>query len=130
MGYQTRFDLSYDTKGQTRPQCEHVIPPKSKFCPTCGKQVRMIPLEEIIAAEILKHDDMKYAISDHCESKWYEYKDDMKKFSKLFPEVLFKLHGEGEEQGDIWDAYFLNGKWQEHKARIVIDEYDQKGWQK
>ena len=42
--------------------------------------------------------------------KWYDWKDDITEFSKLYPDVVFLLKGEGEESGDIWRAYFLNGK--------------------
>ena len=48
-------------------------------------------------------------ISDHEPVKWYEFNDDMIELSEAFPEVTFKLHGEGEESGDIWDRYYLNG---------------------
>ena len=39
--------------------------------------------------------------------------------SEQFPNVIFKLHGIGEENGDIWDAYYKAGKtaikfWQEN----------------
>ncbi len=48
--------------------------------------------------------------------------------SLAFPHVLFKLHGEGEENDDIWDAYFLDGKSQKHKAKVMIDDVDPNGW--
>lgn len=56
--------------------------------------------------------------------KWYNWKDDMKAFSKKYPTVLFTLKGEGEESGDIWVAYFLNGKMQHSKAKIVYEKFD------
>ena len=46
-----------------------------------------------------------------------------------WPNVLFKLHGEGDEQSDIWDAYFLDGKSQVHKAKITIDPCDSEKWE-
>jgi hypothetical protein len=56
--------------------------------------------------------------------KWYEWEQDMLKFSALWPGVLFHVHGEGEESGDIWDAYFLNGKRQICKAEVKIPPFD------
>ncbi len=58
------------------------------------------------------------------EHKWYDHEDDMKQFSKKYPDVLFELHGEGEETGDIWNKYFMNGKMQKSKAKITFDEFN------
>lgn len=57
--------------------------------------------------------------------KWYEFEDDMKEVSKLHPKVVFELRGIGEEDGDLWKAYFQNGKMQMCKARIVYDYFDE-----
>lgn len=57
--------------------------------------------------------------------KWYDWRLTMVEYSKRHPNVVFKLHGEGEESGDIWNAYFKNGKHQVYRARIVFDEYDE-----
>lgn len=58
-------------------------------------------------------------------AKWYDHNFDMLEFSKKYPDILFKLHGEGERNGDLWDKYFLNGKMQECKAVIFYQEFDQ-----
>lgn len=56
--------------------------------------------------------------------KWYEHVGDMVALSRRFPEVLFTLHGEGEESGDIWRKYFLGGKVQVARATITFDDFD------
>jgi len=60
------------------------------------------------------------------ESKWYGHQDELKKFSKLHPNALFILSGEGEEAGDIWREYYKNGKVQMCKAKISFDDFDEK----
>ena len=48
--------------------------------------------------------------------------------SKANPDVEFLTSGVGEEQGDIWEAKFLNGKYKIIKAKIVMEKYSDVGW--
>lgn len=57
--------------------------------------------------------------------KWYESTADMKEMSIRFEDVLFKLHGEGEEAGDLWDEYYLNGKHQRCNAILTYEPFDE-----
>lgn len=57
--------------------------------------------------------------------KWYSSDEDMKLISKKFPSALFTLNGEGEESGDVWVAYFKNGKMQKEVAVINLAPYDE-----
>lgn len=70
-----------------------------------------------------------YALDDFLETydsvKWYDHEQDMKEVSKQFPDIIFELHGEGEDTGDIWDKYFKNGKIQVCRAEIVIPPFDE-----
>lgn len=50
----------------------------------------------------------------------------MKAFSVEHPMMLFTLHGEGEESGDIWNEYYLAGKVQVAKALLQIAPFDAK----
>ena len=53
----------------------------------------------------------KYGLSFYCwdAQKWYECEDDMCSISAKFPDVVFKITGEGEEWNDKWNMYFVNG---------------------
>lgn len=64
-----------------------------------------------------------YFTQEPC--KWYKSSDDMKTMSSQFKDILFELRGEGEEAGDIWKAYYLNGKEQMCKARVMFDKFDE-----
>ena len=56
------------------------------------------------------------------EAKWYDHTYDMMKFSKIFPNVVFKLHGDGEERDDMWDEYYHNGEVEECRVQIIYPE--------
>ena len=110
MGYSTRYNLTWKPLNEV-PQYE---------------------VDDLVGAAIRaakeKDSDFMYAIDDSGESedtcKWYDHEKEVKSFSKKFPKVLFMLSGEGEESGDIWKKFFLNGKMQVTKARLVFDEFD------
>ena len=59
------------------------------------------------------------------EIKWYEHDEDMTSISEQYPDILFTLHGEGEESGDIWIKYYKGGKCQVEKAKIIFGEFNQ-----
>lgn len=56
--------------------------------------------------------------------KWYGHEDDMRKLSKLFPSFLFTLDGQGEDDGDLWRKYFVNGKMQIAEATISYNPFN------
>ena len=47
----------------------------------------------------------------------------MLKYSKLHPELLFCITGEGEGSDDRWKHYFKNGKSQFCQGEIIYPEY-------
>ena len=71
--------------------------------------------DEDFAKIISGNDWMKYCMEPdgRCsgeKTKWYEHETDMKDISTAHPETVFKLHGEGEEAGDVWEKFFKGGK--------------------
>ena len=65
-------------------------------------------------------------IGEPCDScKWYDHDDDIKSFSLKYPDVIFHLHGEGEEAADVWNTYYKNGKMQHCPAIITFEPFDE-----
>ena len=73
-------------------------------------------------SEISKEAGYSWCFDDSI--KWYNCHNDMKNFSKKYPNTIFKIIGEGEEAGDIWHAYFQNGKMQLCEAQITFEEFN------
>lgn len=59
------------------------------------------------------------------EIKWYDHEEVMREFSRKHPKVVFKLIGEGEEKGDLWHEYYLNGSMQRCYGQITFDPFDE-----
>lgn len=55
---------------------------------------------------------------------WYTHQFDMRLLSSRHPTTLFKLTGDGEDSGDLWEEYYLGGKMQRCDAKITFDPYD------
>ena len=55
---------------------------------------------------------------------WEDPEGDMKRYSKLHPNAIFQLHGEGEDNFDIWEKWFVNGKMQVCETKIAISPFD------
>lgn len=108
MGYYTYHDLSMR------------IPEDSVYF---GKEVEIIENLKSFST------DAEYGLNDDgsCadQTKWYDLDDDMALLSPLYPDVLFVVDGQGENSGDRWRTYFKNGKKQEAKVELVIEEFDE-----
>lgn len=82
--------------------------------------------DEIFELLFVSNPDAKYALSANDRSQWYDHEQQIREFSKEFPDTLFILEGEGDDSGDIWRKYFKNGKMQYCPAIISFDEYNEK----
>ena len=102
MGYQTSYKLECDKPGVV-------------------EEVHQDADEDSYIRFAICEDGSTY---DAC--KWYEHEEDMRKISLEHPGVLFFLSGEGEEAGDIWKKYFMDGKMQVAHAQIKFAKFDPK----
>lgn len=55
-------------------------------------------------------------------TKWYSWEKDCIYVSSKFPDAEFIIDGVGEEQPDMWRAWFRNGKMKQCSAKITFDE--------
>ena len=77
---------------------------------------------QIANSETFKN-EVSFGSDGVCDEvvRWYEHEAHMVHLSKEYPEVLFTLHGEGEEPGNLWRKYFRNGRVQICKAQVHYD---------
>lgn len=113
MGYQTNYDLSLTLMIGGKP----------------AELKDNSPLTEVITQLRSELEEAKYSLEPNgsCsgnDSRWYEHEQQLKEFSKKHPNILFTLHGEGEQADDQWNKYFLGGKVQVEKAQIQIAVFD------
>ena len=65
---------------------------------------------------------LDYAGNSGESCKWYNHEENLVDTSFMFPDVKFTLSGEGEEAGDIWKLYVINGKTERVRAKVTFDE--------
>lgn len=119
MGYYTDFSL--DVQKSVQDENSDIAVNKMKYIEA---------LHNIVEALHNFDEDSKYALDEKggtLESvKWYSYQESLLKFSKFFPDWVIILSGVGEEVGDFWREYFLNGKSIRVKGEVVFEEPDLK----
>jgi hypothetical protein len=129
MGYNTQYSLTWD--GQIELETKEWKELVSEVGEQKAKDLKEKGLVSIqrdvnpIAEWIASNDNARYALnvdgSTNEVCKWYDHEDDLKALSMLHKGIIFILKGEGEESGDIWIKYFLNGKVQEARATVTFE---------
>jgi len=117
MGYLTRFSLEVDASDNLKPV--HGVDKDGNPATIYLRESMTIDdYEKFITVEAGFN-----PFEDEC--KWYDHEVDMRTVSHAFPNTLFTLTGEGEENGDMWVKYFKYGKIQRAPAKITYDEFDE-----
>ena len=119
MGYNTYYQMAVEGADEAAVAAEMVkLPAFSGHaasrvpCPACGGKGH-------VAAE-----GAAPKINDGLleeARKWYEWEQDLAAISRALPDATLTLRGEGEEQGDVWEATARNGEVKIRRARIVFD---------
>jgi len=106
MGYQTSYSLKSSKEGLVQALVEKASESDGEY----------------------ENGELQWAIDedgDPCDAvKWYDHEAEMRAISKKHPGVIFTLSGAGEESGDVWKKYFLDGKMQEAYGVITFDDFD------
>lgn len=63
-------------------------------------------------------------VGNAVDAKWYDHDTHLLAMSSVFPELVFRLEGRGEEDDDIWVKYYHDGKVQVAHATIQFEQYN------
>lgn len=94
MGYETRFEINVNAL------IDDEIHYGNEYSALIAKVLNRI--EEI--------SDYKLYGGHEISGTWYDHRKHLNAVSIEFPQVEIHLRGEGEEQGDVWEKKFRNGK--------------------
>ena len=82
-------------------------------------------LSEKVRVNIDNINNIKFSLSRPEAIIKKKLNKEMIELSLQFPNALFQLYGDGEENGDTWYTYYKNGKKQYCPAKITYDKYDE-----
>jgi len=86
----------------------------------------IVTASEEVLIEIVKESGYSDWVDELYNFKWYGCEKDCRKVSKMFPDQVILVEGNGEEHGDVWQKYFKNGKCVEYRPKVIWPEFDEK----
>lgn len=116
MGYYTRFELDVNTGKHSVREIALAITNSNDYMSVVFESP-----EEYLLTDTSTHSDFHLDAEDIA--KWYHETDDMLAFSKRFPSATFIVYGEGEEQGDVWEHEYRNGKMRGRKQVFMWSDW-------
>lgn len=60
---------------------------------------------------------------ESVNAKWYDYDKDIKQLSERYPDIAFRVYGDGEESDDLWQEYWRAGKC--FREQVQFATYDE-----
>lgn len=119
MGYYTDYKLTIEKEDESVSAYDIASKMKEMYDKNEAFYPLIDDIEDVLEDERSKEKN-SLSLKSYEEAKWYDNPEDMHELSKTFPNVIFVLHGEGEEQGDIWSTYYKNGVAKDAKVEIKI----------
>lgn len=136
MGYDVQFFLTWEWEGSFlrndpfHPSCEHVTVEGATFCHVCGQEIRSVTINEIVCNWIEGDPSGRGWLLSHdgkCINPggWRDHEKELRELSSRYTGTLFVLTMVGEDHPDFKRKFFLNGKMQTTKGKVVFEDFDQ-----
>lgn len=98
MGYYTQFQVTWDK--HENETIDRAI--EKKFNKITGID------EELFGCDYDVLDTgNEYTVT--FNAKWYDWKKDMNELSRAYPDMIFRVSGDGEESEDLWKSIWKDG---------------------
>ena len=122
MGYYTQYYMQiFDTDGT---DLTDLIEDGTSFQDVLDFPEEYQPDVVQVIKEIMDDDDSYYGITSEEPCKWYDHDENMMALSKKYPNLVLYLYGVGEENNDVWCAYYYNGKMQKIQPVLKWPDFD------
>lgn len=118
MGYYTYYRLEMKSTDNTSIDYEAI---NRTFIHIYDEVFEKSTLEDSWVKESIKDYDFINNYYFEESQTWYAFDEDMLKLSRMFPNVVFCLWGEGEERDDNWRVVYHNGSAAGSHGRIVYN---------
>ena len=112
MSYDTHYDLNWEGDS---PSMEDVIYQAAELVDGAAPGTP----EHKTASE-----EWEQMLDCSMSCRWYQHEADMARISQAWPQTVFELSGQGEDAGDVWKKYFLNGRVQRAPGVITHVAFD------
>jgi hypothetical protein len=83
-----------------------------------------LDIKETLLKDAIWRADVDDLMDTGMSAKWYKHEEEMLRLSYAFPNTVFILHGEGEEQGDVWKKRFINNTVETVRARVYMEDFE------
>ena len=122
MGYYTNFSIEI-RKAITRAEAKEIIFEINRAVNPQLENKKDGIFVLIDDSSIEDNEKAIWEVDGYDEMKWYDWREDMKDIAQKYPDIEFRLEGNGEDKDDWWFALFKGDKFQIKYCVPPIDEW-------
>ena len=123
MGYYTNFSIEI-RKAITRAEAKAIIFEINRAVNPQLENEKDGIFVLIDDSSIEDNEKAIWEVDGYDEMKWYDWREDMKDIAQKYPDIEFRLEGNGEDKDDWWVALFKGDKFQIKYCVPPIDEWE------
>lgn len=122
MGYYTNFSIEI-RKAITRAEAKEIIFEINRAVNSRLENEKDGIFVLMDDGRIEDNETAIWEVDGYDEMKWYDWREDMNDIAQKYPDIEFRLEGNGEDKDDWWVALFKGDKFQIKYCVPPIDEW-------